>query len=238
MSLRIGICDTDVVWQEKVTETLKAYGEQQKLDLSISCFCDANSLEMYNGDVLHILFMDIELNGTNGIDLAMKVNERWSDCQIVYLTKYISRAMDVYCTQHIYFVLKDYFEDYFEKIMDKAKQNLQAKKRKIIVQGHRKQTLIFEPDELMYFEREKRITRIISKRGEFVTSENLDSLIERMPLIDFVRCHNSYIVNFSAVVKYAKNMFYISNGKKIAISRSYSEQAKTAFDYWMKNQIN
>lgn len=238
MSLRIGICDDDVVWQEKVTETLRTYSKQEILEISISCFSDANSLEMYDGKALHILFMGIELKGINGIDLAMNVNARWPDCQIVYMTKQISHAMDVYRTQHIYFVLKDCFEEYFEKIMDKAKLNLRVRKQKIIMYIHGRKKLIFTPDEILYFEREKRITRIVSKKGEFVTNEKMDSLIERIPLSDFVRCHNSYIVNFSAIDKYEKNMFYIIDGKKISLSRSYREQAKRAFDCWIKKQLS
>lgn len=236
MSLRIGICDDEVVWQEKVTAMLKTYGEQQKMDLQVSCFGDAESLVMYAGAALHILFMDIDLNGDNGIDLAGKVNLRWPGCQIIYLTKYISRAMDVYRTQHIYFVVKDQFKERFQDVMEKAKDQLRLRKQKIIVAAHGRQQLIFEPEELLYFEREKRITRIVSIRGEFITNEKIDSLVERLPGIDFVRCHNSYIVYLPAVEKYEKNTFQMKDGKKIMVSRGYSAQTKIAFERWVRLQ--
>lgn len=82
------------------------------------CRTDAEKVEMYffqNGSELlkeehpkmHILFMDIEMPGESGIDLAMEVNRKWPECRIIYLTNYWSYAMDVYETHHVYYIVKE-----------------------------------------------------------------------------------------------------------------------------------
>lgn len=232
MNLRIGICDDELAWQEKVTDILKAYGKRQKLELTVIGFCDGHSLSMYDGDMLHILFMDIGVNDGDGIDLACEVNEKWPECQIVYLAGSMLYALDIYRSQHLYFVLKDQFEQRLPEVMDKALRQLRLKESNIIMTVHGKEQHFFSPNEFLYFEREKRITRIITIRGEFITNEKISSLIERLPDIDFVRCHNSYIVYLPAAEKYMKNLFLMRDGRKILISRGYRERTQRAFERW------
>lgn len=54
--------------------------------------------------------MDIELELDNGIQVAGMLNEKWPDCAIIYVTNYLFYAIDIYQTEHIYFVLKEQFE--------------------------------------------------------------------------------------------------------------------------------
>lgn len=234
MNLRIGICDDELSWREKVSDILKTYGKQQEQELTVTGFCDGQSLLTYDKDALHILFINVEVGGESGIDLACRINVEWPECQIVYLTENLDRATDVYRSQHLYFVLKDQFEDRLPEIMDKARRQLRLEQSRIIVIVQGKEKIFLEPKEILYFEREKRITRIVTTRGEFVTNEKISSLIERLPDIDFVRCHNSYIVYLPAVQKYMKKLFLMKDGRQIMISRGYGERTRKAFERWEK----
>ena len=101
-----------------------------------------------------------------------------------------------------------------------------------IFKVHGKAHLILAPEEIVWLERDKRITRIVSTRGEFITNEKLSLLMERLPVLDFVRCHNSYIVYIPAVKVYRKDMFIMKDGRKILISRGYEEKTRKAFERW------
>lgn len=232
--MRIGLCSDDMQWQEKIMAILKAYEEEQEQELSVTVFTDAHSLAAYNGAAVQILFIGINQKEISRIDLGCEVNKKWPFCQIVYIAETLDCVLDVYRSRHLYFVLKDQFENRLAEIMDMAQYQMGQIKKNIILNVHGKEQLIFDPQELLYFEREKRITRIISKRGEFITSEKISSLIERLPSIDFVRCHNSYIVYLPAVDKYVKNIFLMKDGRKILISRGYSSSTRKAVERWKR----
>lgn len=236
MNLRIGICDDELEWRKKVENILEIYGKQQEMEITTVCFRDSYSVSLYEGAPFHIFFVDIGLDGESGIDLACSVNVKWPDCQIVYLTKQLSYAVDVYRSQHIYFVLKEEFEVRFQEVMDKVRHQLRIIGRKIVltVQGGKK--IAFKPEDILYFEREERITRIVTRRGEYITSDKIGEVMEKLPKIDFVRCHYSYIVYLPAVEKYVKNIFVMRDGRKILISRGYKEQTREAFNSWAKMQ--
>ena len=54
------------------------------------------------GDPLEAIFMDVDLGEENGIVLAGKINKRWKNCQIIYLTNYLSYATETYHTEHTF----------------------------------------------------------------------------------------------------------------------------------------
>lgn len=232
MEWRIGICDDEIKWQRKVADILSEYGRKKNISLRVSTFSDGNTLLTYRGQPLHILFMDIGLGGMNGIDLACTINRRWPDCQIVYLTKSLEFIFDVYRSEHLYFVLKDQFEDDLNEIMDKAKQRMKQMFKKVALTLHGSKQIMLSLDEIMYFEREERITRVVSTKSELITEEKISALAEKLPPMDFVRCHNSFIVYLPAVAKYTNKAFQMCDGKEILISRGYREQTRRAFEYW------
>lgn len=235
--MRIGVCDEEAMWLVKAENVLNVYGRQQKLDLSVLGFQRGEDLKAYDGMALHILFIDIEFDDNHGVDLACQMIKQWPDCQIVFLTKELSGVLAVYQVRHLCVVLKRELEKRLSEIMDIAMQKLRSLKKRIVFKIHGKAHLVLAPEEIVWLERDKRITRIVSTRGEFITNEKLGQLMERLPMIDFVRCHNSYIVYIPAVKVYEKEMFIMKDGRTIIISRGYEEKTKKAYERWERLKL-
>lgn len=68
--------------------------------------------------------------------------------------------------------------------------------------------------------------------------EKIDEVVEMVPPLDFVRCHNSYIVYLPAVVKLEKDCFVLKNDIQVMISRGYAARTKQAFARWAATQIS
>ena len=235
--MRIGICDGEETWRVKIENLLSVYSRQEKIDLTVIGFSGLSALNAHNDIVFHILFMDIEFGDNHGVDLAGQISEQWPGCQIIFLARELTCVLNVYKVQHLCVVLKQQLEARLSEIMDKAMLRLRKWKCRIVFKIHRKAFLVLPPEEIMLLERDKRITRIVSTRGEFITNEKLGSLIERLPVIDFVRCHNSYIVYIPAVELYEKNVFVMKDGRRIVISRGYEEKTKKAYERWKKLRV-
>ena len=61
--------------------------------------------------------------------------------------------------------------------------------------------------------------------------------IEKYLNIDiFVRCHNSFIVNFEKVRRFDRSEFIMRNGESVSISRSRYSEVKERFDKWAAMQ--
>lgn len=60
------------------------------------------------------------------LKLIKKVNREWPVCQVVYVSDGFHHVMDAYETKHIYYILKEKFEEKLPCIMDKAIRQLKV----------------------------------------------------------------------------------------------------------------
>lgn len=232
----IGICDDDARWSRKVKGLLEKYAERWMLFIETRCFSGGAELLAYQGLPIDVLFLDISLEGKSGIDVAEEVNRKWKNCQIVYLTNYLNYVTEVYRTEHIFFVLKEQFEQRIGEIFGKILHVTEKNRKQLLFSVVGGKVINLAPDEIYYFERMKRVTVIETVWGKHEIHERLDTVMEMLPRTDFVRCHNSYIVYLPAVREMMKDTFLMKNGEVITISRSYIKNVKAVFGRWMEIQ--
>lgn len=236
--MRVGICDDDSRWCAKAEKLILGYARQTGLEMEIVQFMNSEELHSYEGYPLDVLFMDIVLKEENGIEETGKINQKWKDCQIVYLTNYLYYATEVYHTEHVFFALKEQFEDRIGEIFGKILHEFEQNKEKLFFSLIGGKQLLLAPRDILYFERKGRTTYIVTIWGTYTTWDKIQKIMEQLPELDFVRCHNSYIVYLPVVREMKEGMFILRDGKEILISRSYGKTVKTSFMRWALTQIS
>ena len=186
---------------------------------------------------MEAIFMDVDLGEESGIALAGKINKKWKSCQIIYLTNYLSYATETYHTAHTFFVLKAQFQDRIGEVFGKILHTIEQKSENLVFSAIGGKEVVLAPEDILYFERSGRITRIVTVWGNYEIWDKLGSVMEKLSKMDFVRCHNSYIVYMPAVRELGKGCFILKNGTKIMISRSHTKAVKTAFMRWAMTQM-
>lgn len=237
--LQIGIYSTATEWLTEASSVIANDVEALKEHVDIHMFQEAS--EMWGGvkrNSIHILFVDIEKDGDEGIQLVKKINQEWPLCQIVYVCDSFRYVMDAYETKHIYYILKDNFKEKWPCILEKAIRHLKADIHKeMVFQCHGGLTVRLRLDEIMYFERNIRVTYVVTKEARYVIDEKISEIEQKIMSTHFMRCHTSFLVNFSFVRQCTKKKLILENGQMIDISRSYWGKVEKAYTQWAKNNI-
>lgn len=230
----IGLCDDTYAWYLHCRDIISVFLDEKGETADFLYFPDAASL-LENVREMDVLFLDICLNTeSDGIRLAEHVNEKQKQCQIVYLTNYLSYAVDVYHTEHSYFVLKEQFPQRIGDIFGKLRtRRQQAMLCFSVLNGG---TLVLHPREIHYFERVLRTTKIVTDSGVYLIRDKLDALENVLPEPDMLRCHNSYIVNLAYVREMCRGCFLLKDHTTIQISRNYARSVKEKFIRWIREQ--
>ena len=87
------------------------YGKENKLQMNIDIWYQGESLCRFlreNKKILDVLFLDIELLTTNGIEVGRFIREEQENMEtaIVYISANSSYAMDLFRVQPTYFLIK------------------------------------------------------------------------------------------------------------------------------------
>lgn len=229
----IGLCDDTYAWFQHCKHVLSRFLEEEGETADFLYFPDAASL-LANEQEMDVLFLDICLNTeSDGIRLAEHLNEQQKQCQIVYLTNYLSYALDVYHTEHSYFVLKEQFPQRLGDIFKKLRTLRQEVLCFSVLNGG---TLVLHPEEIHYFERVLRTTKIVTNSDTYLIRDKLDALEKILPEQSMLRCHNSYIVNLTYVREMGRNYFLLKDHTSIQISRNYIKPVKEKFIRWARKQ--
>lgn len=225
--LKICLCDDNPTHLQQITSIIHKELDSRNLSYTINEF---NSLKQLD-DLLtkntfryDLVLLDIDFNGETSIPLAKKINSISPGSYIIYVSNYLNYVKDVFDTEFIYYIVKDELEERFSKALDKTLSYLENQP-KLLIQKKNKMYLINQ-HEIIYLERDLRVTHIICKNQILTVSDRLEDLIEKLDSHHFIRCHRSYIINVQYLQEYSYNSLLMKNEYTIPISRKYQNDLK------------
>lgn len=212
----------------------------KKLVLSeykIKCYHNAREYknDLLNNIAYDIVLLDIDLGEDSGITLANETNNLFPYTQIIYITSYINFISDVYETKHIYFIDKEQIDKYLPLALDKAIRNIQNIKSQVLNISWKKQEFQIAQKDIIYIERKRRITYIITQAFTYQTPHKINELLLQLNDL-FVHCHNSYVVNLKQIALIQRTDIILKNGTILPISRSYAKGLKQAYNKFLVNE--
>ena len=231
--MKIGICDDEPMILSETQKILSTYMNTTP-DNTIFCFSSSTDLLTFaKKKHLDLIFMDIDLKETTGIETAKALSLIQPDCQIVYLTNYIDYATDVYETDHCYYLLKNQLEKRLPDVMKKVETRLDILHEHLIIDSKSRKYVI-PAKEICYVESNKHLTFIHTTTELIETAEKLDDIAAQLNKVTFVRCHKSYLISLNHIKTYERQKFTLKQGFEIPISRRYIKSAKESFLHWSK----
>lgn len=234
---KILICDDDAVFLELLKKSImKKAGERIQ---EIKTFEKREQIEFYateHPNEACIVFMDVEVGESNGVDNARQLLEYQPNSQIIFVSAHDKYYLDVYEVEHVFFLKKPLEEEQLEKALVRAAEKLEGIKRDSFVIANKKGVQKLRLNEILFFEKEKRkihvhtTDNVITYYGKFDDME---------PQLDqrFLRCHNSYIVNITKVKKMGNKKFFFEKEKEIPISKSYYPEVRDVFLDYLEGNI-
>lgn len=180
-------------------EELELIGKFQN-PIEAKNFIDSNEVDL--------IFLDIEMPGMSGIDLIKSLS---SNPQIVLITAYDEFALDGYELNVSDYVLKPLRFDRFQKAVNKVLNNLQTidqlqnvhpsiENESVLIKSSHEIVKVNLAD-ILYVEGLHKYVKIVTKKGKYTTLYGLSAFYEHLPKHLFFRCHRSFIVNKSKVLK-------------------------------------
>lgn len=147
-----------------------------------------------------ILFLDIEMNGTSGIELARRLPPF---CCLIFTTAYAHYALEGFEVNAVDFLHKPYFYDRFDRAMQKAEQWLrmhdllrisESATRQLRLKSEYKNVTV-SINTIVYIESIDNYVKVHLTDGSSVLSKiPLRNIEEELPKKEFVRIHRSFVV--------------------------------------------
>lgn len=190
-----------------------------------------NDEEFYNSiSSSDLLFLDIELNKSNGIEIGKKIKETNSDCRIIITSRFNKYLIDGYKIHADRYFLKPINEIEFSMEMKNIlkeyfKQNFSIRDEKIC-------RVPISLKKILYIEAYDKYTVLhMSNDAKLKTPYRLKYWTDKLKDYDFCQSHKSYLVNLSNVSGIKKTDVVLFSNELVPLSRHYKADFE---NYFMK----
>ena len=224
----IAVCDDERVQGLRTREVILSHGRVRdpmvQLFETPDALLDAIRLRDY---CPRVAVLDIRMEGTDGIRLAEQINDLLPQCAVIFLTAFLEYATDVYETRHVYFILKSELEQRIGSALEKALDGKGIPPHLQLSSGSSVKSILLR--DVLYLERILHKTRVRTRNGTEMVTTPPAELLKDVTEGAFIRCHQSYWVNYEHINAMEKNEFVLSDGTRIPISRTFRDSAKAEF---------
>lgn len=171
-----------------------------------------------------IVFLDIEMDGINGISIAAKLPP---DTCFIFTTAYLKYALDGYDLDAVDYLHKPFSFARFQTAVSKAmrrigRQQLPTASQCITLKQDYNNVNI-PIDDILYIEAVEGYSRIFRTSGECVVSRILlKNVLSLLPADTFIRLHRSFVVSKSKIKSFSRQEVILNNGRTLPVGRQYS----------------
>ncbi|HTL46485.1 MAG TPA: LytTR family DNA-binding domain-containing protein [Verrucomicrobiae bacterium] len=208
---------------------------------------------------IDVVFLDIEMPGISGLEVAAKLADWPSPPLVVFATAYHQYAIEAFEAKAIDYILKPYDPARLRKTFEHAEELVQmkgaAKERLMALEEHlakkgmlkkwmgharnAKDRVVINPEEVYYFYAKYTEVIAVLQGKELIVNSTLKDLLENLDASRFAQTHKAYIVNLDKVEKvspmFSGNFEILLKpplASKIPLSRRYARQLKASLGSW------
>ncbi|SHJ83478.1 two component transcriptional regulator, LytTR family [Clostridium cavendishii DSM 21758] len=228
--LHVCICDDEKLQRSGLKSTISTQLELKGIDFSVHEFENGESLKsvlIKDNNYFDIIFLDIEMNGINGIETARKIRELNDKVVIIFVTGFSDYVFDGYEVKALNYILKPYINEKIVDVLFEALKQVENVQNDFFIVQLNRSSYKISLSDIIYFVSDKRKLKLITKQTTYEFYAKLDDIEKKMPSY-YVRIHNRYLVNLN-FVRAIENNSVDANGEKLPISRTRYQEVMIAF---------
>lgn len=220
--MKVAICDDELAIIENVKSQIKKFVKDSKDydEIVILEFLSGAQLTRYyeNMQDIDIIFLDIVMEGSSGIEVAEKIRRKDKKVSIVFLTSIETYVYEGYRLNASDYIIKPLSYRKFRETFERLIKAIDYERKFILEKNDGGLFKIYYQD-IVYIETYGRKTLIITKDDSVISYKTMKQHMEELD-DSFYRCHESFIVNMLYIKKIEKFNLMLKNGAMIMIGKN------------------
>ena len=225
---KVAILDDDKTALMISSSAVEAFLKEKNIEYGLFSFTNPeNFLASATEEIFDLSFLDIDIDGVSGLDVANKLLKIKKDSQIIFLSQREDLVFECLKYHPFGFIRKSKLIDDFSLMMNQFfNAFLDATNddtRIDIVDKTR--TISFKINEIVYIEGDRNYQRIVLRDS---SSQNvriqLGSLEEKLQKHGFIRIHKGYLVNYLYIRSILSDEVVLTSGARLPMAKKRKDE--------------
>lgn len=224
--LRIGICDDEQEMRFTLRYRLERILEARDVQMEVYEFSSGDGLLGWyekNAGALDLVFLDIEMSGSNGMETAKQLRRTDANLQLVFVTGHPDFVFDGYSVGALGYLMKPPSAEQLESTLARAMAVLHLQSEEVYVCRNGDGVFRVPKGTIRFFSSDKRLVTCVAAARDYTFYAKLDEVANEVGQ-GFVRIHQRYLVNAAAVERIDKGAVQVG-GQALPVSRAYQKEA-------------
>ena len=232
---KIAICDDENLFTEELKELISGYMMEKGLVFEIDIYGSGEALIELGIEVIKYtaVFLDINMEKIDGIKAAEKIREVSREVFIVFVTAFVNYSLEGYRLDVVRYLLKGNVDfpsmvnECVDALVDKLSYSV-TKREFDFKEGKREISL----ERLLYVESNLHKLEFHVMEDDlkiYTMYETLNALESKLVAKDFVRIHQSYLVNIKYIKNVVRYKVVLTNGIELVIPKARYTYVKEQF---------
>ena len=244
--MRIGICDDEKRARMEVRKLCELYFAENEIEHDYMEFESGEAVLTYSANrdslPIELLFLDVEMDGLDGIRLKEQLLRKSAIERIVFVTSHTDKMFDAFGQKTVGFIPKPPLYERVEKMLTVVREEKQENVELVFI-GYNGKEQSVRLNDIVYFKASGSYTEIYSYAFDgaeiecFVISKKIGEVEQSMEDYSVLRVHKSFLVNLANVVSVGEVIKVRNLEEKIPIGRKYKEQVKATYASYISDKV-
>lgn len=219
--IEIAVVEDEKKEAELLGKLLNEYAVAHSREFNVTYFSEPSKFLDGFRDKYDLVFLDIQMPGMTGMDVARKLREKNSAVNIVFVTNMVQYAVEGYSVQASDFIVKPASAPSVNRVMNRALAALDRNvdKNVTVKNAADGRTVVVKESEIYYVEGSGHKITYHTAQGDFSDWGSMNAAVAELSSRNFARCHVSFLVNLKYVRETSKDSVKVG-GDVLPISRT------------------
>lgn len=215
------VVDDDPIFRQYISKQIK---ETSGLKLVVEADSATKAIDLLEEHEVDIIFLDVQMPEMTGIELVARLNNGY---EVILVTANDSYAVDAFDQKVTDYLVKPFEYDRFSKAVTKAKNNIEAFRKKkdliehIFIKSDGK-IIHLKLTDILFVEALADYVVINTEAKKYIVHHTMKGVEKKLPTQRFVRVHRSFIVNIEKI-DFIEDLSVHIKVKAIPIGASYKD---------------
>ncbi len=229
----IGICDDEQQHRIRLKELCEQFFSEFPNNHDYVEFSSGEEVLSYDGERMHLLFLDIQMGEVSGLDILDALREKDNVWRIAFVSSYVEYRIDTIDLKTLAFLEKPLTYEGVKKCLGIAirenKENINT--TFTLMDGKRN----VELSDIIYIQAQGHYVIVHARKDDFTCYDSLKQYEELVKGTSMIRIHKSYLVNMQYIKKILAEEIVMADGKRLPIGRKYTKDIKEKYFTFVKS---
>lgn len=157
------------------------------------------AIQKANEELFDLAFLDINMPGSNGLELGYELKYLQADIAVIFQTAYEEHALKAYDIGALAYLVKPYSVDQLSKALERVSKPSMGSKEFRMLAKTGENYLLLKPEEIHYVKADLSEVMLRTAKGFSYYAKKISDLEKLLESYNFVRIHRSYLINIDEI---------------------------------------